>query len=111
MDRRPRIDTVSWAVTGELEVDRPLTAVGSGRGAGSRTWTKSVDQLVTTAPTKGIDLVGGRVNNADSVPAEAAGAIVFDESGDFVGMLSVDLVDDQPRPAGSRHPRVHKSTS
>lgn len=81
-----------WVATSPAEGagGDPVTALGGGLGTGLRTWPNSIRSTGNAARNDLVEVVG-LVRLADPLPAVAAGSIVIDRNGAYLGMLSVDL--------------------
>jgi serine protease Do len=67
-----------------------ITAYGGGSGAGLRSWRGTVRNVDAAMRNDTVELVGVALLT-DLLPPAAAGAIVHDAKGNFLGLLSVDL--------------------
>lgn len=81
-----------WVLSSQaaLAIGDPVKAVGGGLGTGLRGWASTIRAVDQAMHNDGVDVVGVAML-ADPVPSAAAGAIVVNTNGSFVGLLSVDL--------------------
>ena len=82
----------SWVATSpaSVAVGDPVTALGGGLGTGLRTWPNSVRSTGDAMRNDLVEVVG-LVWLTDLLPSVAAGSIIIDRNGGYLGMLSVDL--------------------